>query len=90
MPDNDTIEHGTRKGHDQHKATGTKPCISCYSAEADYHQAWRVRNRISNLSIPLDSVRRILAGDDPASVLAETYGPLTLDAVRQYGQVPRG
>lgn len=94
MPDKDAIEHGTRKGHDHHRQHGTPPCLPCYTAEADYHMAWRIRHRNKNLPLPLDSVRRILAGEDPAFVLAETFGPLTLAAIREYGlivgQVHRG
>lgn len=85
MPDK-TIEHGTRKGAVHHRNEGTVPCLPCCDAEGDYHQRWRIRSgKKKSLSVPLDSARRILAGENAAVVLAETFGPLTVDAVRQYG-----
>lgn len=83
-------EHGTHRGHAQHRANGTPPCLPCYDGESDYHMAWRVRNRNKNIPVPLGSMRRILAGEDPATVLAETFGPLTLAAVREYGLIDAG
>lgn len=63
-------------------------------ADADRRWARRIRGGNRNLLVPLGSMCRILAGDDPAVVLAETFGPCTLEAVRQYGagdgQVSRG
>lgn len=90
MPDK-TIGHGTRNGAVRHRDGGTLPCLPCSDAETDYHQAWRIRSgKKKALSVPVDSARRILAGEDPAVVLAETFGPLTMDVVRKRGQVRRG
>ena len=83
----DQIEHGTRKALKQHRDEGTTPCVPCHNADADYHMAWRVRHTSKNLTVPLGSMRRILAGEDPNQVLAETFGPLTLAAVREHGLI---
>lgn len=39
------IDHGTRRGHQQHRALGLDPCVSCKEANAEYMAAYHARRR---------------------------------------------
>lgn len=39
------IEHGTRRGFQQHKAVGSVPCTHCRQASAAYNHQWYLEHR---------------------------------------------
>lgn len=76
------FRHGTNAGYVAHRKRRTRPCLSCYAANARYQRAYRILNgqRVA-VHLPITAVAALLDGGNPLVILAEALGGEVVDAI---------